>query len=226
MSVKNLFRPFYNCCKIIKFSKNNKVTTGCRFSRETVLEGCNIIKKSDITSSYIGFGSSIQEHSFLPHTKIGKFSSIGKNVTAIFWKHPTDKISTYPGTYKSVSGSLFKCEKQYKFNEKDSLSSGYNIEIGNDVWIGSNVLLKGGIKIGDGAIIAMGAVVVEDVPPFAIVGGVPAKVIKYRFPEDEIKLIISDPWWNKPIKEIEKFDFNFSSYKEFLNVNFTEKGEK
>ena len=47
MSVKNLFRPFYNCCKIIKFSKNNKVTTGCRFSRETVLEGCNIIKKSD-----------------------------------------------------------------------------------------------------------------------------------------------------------------------------------
>ena len=62
-------------------------------------------------------------------------------------------------------------------------------EIGNDVWIGNNVTIKYGVKIGDGAIIGSGAVVTKDVEPYSIVGGVPAKIIKYRFRPDEIEFL-------------------------------------
>lgn len=68
--------------------------------------------------------------------------------------------------------------------------------IGNDVWIGSHVLIKGGVRIGDGACIGAGAVVVKDIPPYAIVGGVPAKILKYRFDTDTIKLLENLQWWN------------------------------
>ncbi len=72
------------------------------------------------------------------------------------------------------------------------------MNIGNDVWIGDNVCIKNGITIGDGAVVAMGAVVTKNVPPYAIVGGVPARIIKYRFSEDVIKQLIDLKWWNLP----------------------------
>ena len=68
--------------------------------------------------------------------------------------------------------------------------------IGNDVWIGSHVLIKGGVHIGNGACVAAGAVVVKDVPPYAIVGGVPAKVIRYRFSPEVIGKLLELEWWN------------------------------
>ena len=68
--------------------------------------------------------------------------------------------------------------------------------IGNDVWIGQGAFIKGGVTIGDGAIVAAHAVVVKDVPPYAVVGGVPARVIKYRFDEDAIKDLLEIKWWN------------------------------
>ena len=67
--------------------------------------------------------------------------------------------------------------------------------IGADVWIGANALIKGGVSIGVGAVIGAGAVVVKDIPPYAIVGGVPAKIIKYRFPDDIIELLLLSKWW-------------------------------
>lgn len=68
--------------------------------------------------------------------------------------------------------------------------------IGNDVWVGSHVLVKGGVHIGNGACVAAGAVVVKDVPPYAIVGGVPAKVIRYRFSPEIIQRLLELEWWN------------------------------
>ncbi|MEZ8122597.1 CatB-related O-acetyltransferase [Vibrio splendidus] len=70
------------------------------------------------------------------------------------------------------------------------------IVIGNDVWMGANVILLPGIVIGDGAVIAAGAVVSKDVPPYAIVGGVPAKIIKHRFSDDIIEGLLDTQWWN------------------------------
>ena len=70
------------------------------------------------------------------------------------------------------------------------------VQIGNDVWIGARATILDGVKIGDGAVIAAGAVVTKDVPSYAIVGGVPAKVIKYRFDENRIKELLVEQWWN------------------------------
>ena len=70
------------------------------------------------------------------------------------------------------------------------------MEVGNDVWIGMNVMIKGGVKISDGAIIGAGSIVTKDVPPFAIVVGSPAKILKYRFEADVIDKILSSKWWN------------------------------
>lgn len=100
---------------------------------------------------------------------IGNFCSIAQNVTFILdADHYTNHISTFPFKTKIVSGEL------------EGISKG-NIVIGDDVWIGYGATILSGINIGQGAIIAAGAVVANDVPPYSIVGGVPAKIIKYRF---------------------------------------------
>ena len=70
-------------------------------------------------------------------------------------------------------------------------------KIGNDVWIGEDVKILGGVTIGDGALVAAGAVVIRDVPPYTIVGGVPAKVIKSRFEPSQVEFLLKFQWWNK-----------------------------
>lgn len=74
------------------------------------------------------------------------------------------------------------------------------VTIGNDCWIGQRAILIGGITIGDGAVVMAGAVVTKDVPPYAMVGGVPAKIIKYRYDEETIDFLLKAQWWNRPIE--------------------------
>lgn len=115
--------------------------------------------------------------------KIGNYCSIGGNVVFILSSdHPTNQISTYPFS-TIVLG-----------NTRDAISNG-DIIVDDDVWIGYGVTIMSGVHIGQGAVIAAGAVVTKNVPPYAIVCGVPAKVIKYRF-EENLR------------KELEKIDFS------------------
>ena len=101
--------------------------------------------------------------------------------------------------YNNVSNFGLK----YNFLNKpgDILYKG-DINVGNDVWIGNNVIVMPGVTIGNGAVIGAGAVVTKDVPPYAIVGGNPAKVIKYRFTEKQIEKLLEIKWWNWPVWKV------------------------
>ena len=126
---------------------------------------------------------------------IGKYCSIGSG--AVFMMagnqgHRSDWVSTFPFYFQA---NIFK--KSLNAYEKAG-----DTRIGDDVWIGSEAMIMGGVSIGSGAIIAARAVIVKDVPPYAVVGGNPAEVIKYRFDEVEIKKLLKLKWWNWSEEEV------------------------
>lgn len=146
---------------------------------------------------------------------IGRYCSI--NGTAKIWNnHSLDCITTSPfldnlGFYAweqhDIRRGYIKKYGRHKDNssfENSELRDNRPVVIGNDVWIGANVCILPGVQIGDGAVIAAGAVVTKDVEPYAIVGGVPAKVIRYRFDDNMIKNLLSVKWWEWSIEKIEK----------------------
>lgn len=129
---------------------------------------------------------------------IGKFCMIASDVTFIMngANHLTDAISTYPFAIFGHGWETAMEGKTYP-TKRDTI-------IGNDVWIGYGATIMPGVQIGDGAIIATKSVVTKDVPPYAIVGGNPAKVIKLRFPEEQIAKLLDIKWWDWPIESITK----------------------
>ncbi len=160
-------------------------------------------------------------------TSIGRYCSI--NPTAHIWNnHPMDYITTHPFLdYPSFYGwEVYEKRREYIYRygkyfnnalyEDSPLRDNQEVVIGNDVWIGANVILLPGIRIGDGAVIAAGAVITKDVEPYAVVGGVPAKVIKYRFAKDDISLLEQVKWWEWSVEEIERNIELFYQPKQFL----------
>lgn len=149
--------------------------------------------------------------------RIGKYCSIAHNVCIAPGEHFLDRLSTYPIKIR-VLGQAWN----NVFPERKTTV------IGNDVWIGNNVTILSGIRIGDGAVIAAGAVVTKDVPPYAIVGGIPAKVLKYRFAEDVIDKIAAIKWWDKStmwLKDHQEL-FEYSNSELLRKINAVEgKGE-
>ena len=127
---------------------------------------------------------------------IGKFCMIASDVKFIMngANHLTDTISSYPF-------SIFGNGWQEAMKGKEFPNKG-NIVVGNDVWIGYNATIMAGVTIGDGAIIAANATVVKNVEPYTIVGGNPAKIIRKRFSETHIKLLLEIQWWNWSIEKI------------------------
>lgn len=125
---------------------------------------------------------------------IGRCCSIARGVRIGAENHDIDFVSTHP----------FITDRSY--TGLDNLPSNKvenrRVTIGNDVWIGLNALVLGGVTIGDGAVIAAGAVVTKDVPPYAVVGGVPARVIKYRFSEDVCQALLKSRWWDYDMREL------------------------
>lgn len=190
------------------------------FNQNTVFGGYNRIGyNSIILDSIIGRYSYMGRDNQLDNVEIGKFCSIGSFLTVVTATHPTKGfVSTHPAFYST------KCQSNKTFVEEDLFDehlsvNGRNLIIGNDVWIGHNVRFIGGIKIGDGAIVGTGALVTKDVPPYAIVGGVPAKIIRYRFTKEQIEFLLRTKWWNKDDDWIKNHIIQFQSIDEFVKIN-------
>lgn len=169
------------------FERNSKV------DKTAKVYPFSIVLNSIIDSySYISYNCTIN------NCEIGKFCSIAKGVKIGLGKHPVNFISTSPIFYSPKNPLRKIFSKTAKFQENE------HVKIGNDVWIGANVIILDGITVGNGAIIGANSVVNKDVPPFSIVGGVPAKLIKKRFEENIIELLENSNWWDMPLAFFEK----------------------
>lgn len=142
--------------------------------------------------------------------EIGQFCSISDEVVIGGAEHPVEWVSTSP-VFQNVKHSGPK--KRFARHNFDGIA---RTHIGNDVWIGRRAIVKAGVNIGDGAVVGSGAVVTKDVPPYSIVAGIPAKVIKYRFDENTIAQLLETKWWNLSDEELEKRADNITSVHEFL----------
>ena len=140
--------------------------------------------------------------------KIGRYTSIATDCAIGLMPHPVDRLSTSPTIYEP---KVDRWARRYVPTLPEQPP--YEVErpittIGNDVWLGHGVKVLKGLAIGDGAIVAAGAVVTKDVPPYAIVGGVPAKLIRMRFDEATIARLKQSEWWRYDLRTIGKVDFS------------------
>jgi acetyltransferase-like isoleucine patch superfamily enzyme len=147
---------------------------------------------------------------------VGKFCMFAPGVTILLGgEHDLSRPTCFP-----LRSRITKSKK----TDVESASKGYVI-IGNDVWIGANSTILSGVKIGDGAIIGAGAVVTNDVPPYAIVAGNPAKIIRFRFSEEQISKLLKIAWWNWDEDKIKaNIDYFYGTADDFIE-KFWEESE-
>lgn len=199
--------------------KNNRsffsIIVGCKLHpTTTVYYGVKLV------NSTIGKYSYIAPKTNVICADIGSFCSIAKGVNVGLAIHPVDFVSTSPLFYSRNNATKHKwTDDNYTYEFK-------RIHIGNDVWIGLDAKIMGGVTIGDGAIVAAGAIVTKDVPPYAIVAGVPAKIIRYRFSQEIIDQLIILKWWDMEdfkLKEVIKlFQTNDLTDTELVKIRVDE----
>lgn len=191
--------------------KNRK---NCQFGRNTVIDskvvfgGKNKLG-SGVTflNSSLAFASYVGEDSFIKNTRVGKYTCIGPEVMTVAGNHPSrDFVSIHPAFYSTAEQSGFTFVKEDRFSDYKYIDEERKISviIGNDVWIGARAVLLEGVTIGDGAIIGAGAVVTRDVPAYAVVGGVPAKIIRYRFDEEDVRALLKLRWWDRETEWLQR----------------------
>ncbi len=197
--------------KVVELGKEGSrdIQNSHRFKRSTIDSGCCINSHSKISdhvhllSNTIVNFSEIDSYTYvgknclIQHTTIGKFCSIANDVLIGLGRHPIDNFSTSPLFYRINNPLDIKL-----INKTNEFKEYLPIEIGHDVWIGTRAVILDGLKIGTGAIVAANSVVTKDVPPYAIVGGVPAKIIKYRFSDEKINKLLQAAWWQQDINQI------------------------
>lgn len=190
---------------------------GADVSRCTFEGGNHVGANSRVYHTTLGFGSGISRDSFFQECRIGRYVCIGPEVKMAVGQHPADTfVSVHPAFYARRGQMGFSYVNSDKFREHKSAAPGCWLVIGNDVWIGAYVRLMEGVTIGDGAIIAAGAVVTKNVPPYAVAGGVPARVLRYRFGPETVEQLLALKWWEKDRAWIKAHAEEFEDAERFL----------
>lgn len=203
--IKSKILEYKNKDKFLKIGYMANATK-CKFGIYNTIY--NEVSLNEVT---LGDFTYIAGNTNISKTTIGKFCSIGTYCKIGLGKHPTkDFVSTHPVFFSTLK------QAQVTFADRNYFDEFAYIIIGNDVWLGANVIVVDGVKIGDGAIVAAGSVVTKDIPPYAIVGGVPAKIIKYRFEKEEIEKLLQLKWWDIDVEYLKENFIKFHNIKSLI----------
>jgi acetyltransferase-like isoleucine patch superfamily enzyme len=210
-----------NYYRLRYYKKKIKIGENVLLNTKNYFEGRNTVgKHCEIATCNIGLGSYVADNSVIKNAIIGRFCSIGSNVRTSLGLHPSNIfVSTHPSFFSTKKQAGFSFVDQDIFKEHTYIDAHeqYVVEIGNDVWIGNNVIILDGIKIGNGAIIAAGSIVNKDVLPYAIAAGAPARLIQFRFSDDQIKKMLSIKWWDWPFEKIQSKSGYFCDIEAFIS---------
>jgi len=202
-------------CEICRFLWRNptlnarsgvRIGPGCSLGERVFLDD-----QVQLIESAVGRYTAIGTGTVLRRARVGAFCSLAPEVRAGLGIHPTHLLSSSPVFYSPghpAHQRIFVSERLFEESAP--------VVIGNDVWIGSRAMILDGIVIGDGAVVAAGAVVVKDVEPYTIVGGVPAKPIRKRFSEEQIRRLLEIKWWNRPESWLREHGASFADVDTFL----------
>ena len=148
--------------------------------------------------------SSLDEYSYVVndcqiiYAQIGKFCSIAAASRLNPGNHPLERAALHHFTYRSASYDLGGDDAEFFQWRRDR-----PVVLGNDVWIGHGAVVLPGVSVGSGAVLGAGAVATKDIPPFAIAVGIPARVLRFRFPEPIVERLLRLAWWNWPRERLE-----------------------
>jgi len=169
-----------------------------------------LFAQATVVNSTVADHTFIQKQSTVLNADIGKFCSIAAGVRIGLGNHPIDMVSTHPAFY-AVSQPIAKT-----YSQADVHESFKRINIGHDVWIGERAIILDGVTVGDGAVIGAGAVVTKSVEPYAVVGGVPATLIKYRFEKDVREQLSAMKWWDRSDEWLQKNAASFINVQQLI----------
>lgn len=196
-------------CKYIylKYKWHGKLLFSIKanIDKSSSFEGANNICGNTYFTGSMGYGSYIGPHGSFSG-KVGRFTSIAGKCYVIAGRHPYKEpfVTTCPMFFSLMKQNGYTFANEQLYDEFKYAEDSNFVIVGSDCWIGYDVKLIEGIRVGDGAVILAGAVVTKDVPPYSIVGGVPARIIDYRYDEETIQFLLNTKWWDNDIKWMKK----------------------